>query len=344
MQKKSTFVLAAMLLIFTHCFSQDKSTSGFKILKEIKVPGDGHWDYCAFDSVNRHLFISHGTKVDVLDVDKGEVVGQIPNTNGVHGIAIAYDLNKGYTSNGKDSSVTEFDLKTFKTLKVIKIPGANPDCILYDPFTQYVFTFNGKSKDATVIDAHYSTVAGKIDLGGKPEFAATNKKGNVYVNLEDKSVLVVIDAKAMKVFARWDIKPGEEPSGLSYDETYDRLFIGCGNQTMVVLNPYNGKVVQSYAIGDGVDATAFNHTTKTVFSSNGDATLTIATQQNANKYINIENIPTRKGARTMAVDTKLNRVYLPDASFGPAETKKDGTPGKPSIQPDSFVILVVGKE
>ena len=333
-------LVAALLLSYSSGFSQ----SSFKVLKEIKVPGDGKWDYCAFDSVNRVLYISHDTMVQALDVDKGIVVGTIPHTKGVHGIAIAYDLNKGFTSNGKDSSVTVFDLKTFKVLRVIHIPGANPDCILYDPFMQRVFTFNGKSKDATVINANSFTIAGKIALGGKPEFAATDKRGRVFVNLEDSGQLLVIDAKAMTVTVRWSVGPGEEPSGLSYDDTYDRLFIGCGNKMMIVMNPHNGKVVQRYAIGDGVDATAFNHTTKTVFASCGEGVLTIATQGNANKYSNIENVPTRKGARTMAVDTKLNRVYMPAAQYGPPVTKKDGTKGKPSVLPDSFVILVVGKE
>lgn len=343
MKKRSLSILAAILVLINFSHAQNNST-GFKVLKQIKVPGDGGWDYTAFDSINRRLYISHATKVDVLDVDKETVAGEIPNTKGVHGIAFAYDMNKGFTSNGKDSSVTVFDLKTLAVLDHIKVTGVGPDAILYDPFSHRVFTFNGKSKDVTAIDAASGKVVGTLALAGKPEFAATDRKGKIFVNLEDKSEVLVLDPTALTIVHHWKTEPGDEPSGLSYDETNNRLFIGCGNKLMIVMNPANGKIVQKYAIGDRMDATAFNATTRMVFSSNGEGTVTIARQLSADKYVDIENIPTKKSARTLAVDTKMNRLYLPAADFGEPETKADGTKGKPKMIPGTFVILVVGKE
>jgi DNA-binding beta-propeller fold protein YncE len=316
----------------------------YKVLKKIKIPGDGGWDYAAFDTVNRRLYVSHSTKVNILDVDKEQVVGEIPNTPGVHGIAFAYDLNKGYTSNGKDSSVTIFDLKTMKTIKKVKITGANPDAILYDAFSKTVFTFNGHSDDLTAIDAETGAVKGTLALGGKPEFSVTNESGRIYVNLEDKDEILDIDPKKLEIRNRYKIDSGSEPSGLAFDLTYHRLFIGCGNKILDIKNSDNGGKTIVRPIGDGVDAVAFNQQTRVIFSSNGEGTLTIIRQfSDGDHYTQSVNINTQKGARTMAIDTKNNRVYLPVADYGPPAPAEPGKKSRPSIVPGSFGVLVVGQ-
>ena len=316
----------------------------YKVLKKIKIGGEGGWDYVAFDSVNRRLYISHGTKVDILDVDKEQLVGEIPNTPGVHGIAFAYDLNKGYTSNGKDSSVTVFDLKTMQTISKIKVTGANPDAIIYDPFTRRIFTFNGKSDNTTVIDAENGSILKTLELRGKPEFAVTNGFGKVFVVLEDSDKLVAIDPKGLVVLNTWDLDSVKEPSGLCYDLTYRRLFVGCGDKKLAIVNSDNCSVKNTYPIGDHVDATAFNIDTRMVFASNGDGTLTILGQIDADSCTKPVNIVTQKGARTMAIDIKKDRIYLPVADFGPMEDSKDGKKPRPSIIPGTFSILVVGRK
>jgi YVTN family beta-propeller protein len=336
-------------ILYTFCFisclnafAQGNET-GFKVLKKIKVPGDGHWDYVNFDNVNRRLYISHGTQVDVLDVDSEKVVGNIPNTPGVHGITLDYELNKGFTSNGKDSTVTVFDLKTLKVLDRIKVTGANPDAIIYEPYSRHVFTFNGGSDNATVIDPSTDKIIGTIVLGGKPEFPASNGRGQLYVNLEDKNETLEIDPEGLKVIKRWKLAPGEEPSGLSMDPATDRLFIGCANKKLVVLDTRSGRALNNFPIGAHVDATAFNPETKEILSSNGDGTLTVIKEENANTFKLLGNVSTQLGARTMALDIKKNRIYLPTAEFGTSVQGKNGKK-RPSIVPGSFVILVVGKE
>jgi len=265
------------------------------------------------------------------------------NTNGVHGIAVADKLGRGFTSNGRDNSVTIFDLKTLKTLDTVKV-GKNPDAIIYDAATKRVFAFNGGSSDATVIDAASGKIAGTIALGGKPEFAASDEKGMVFVNIEDKSEVAAIDSRGLTVKARWSIAPGEEPSGMAIDRKTHRLFVVCSNEKMIVLNSDNGKVVADLAIGEGTDAAAFDPKTKLAFSSNGAGSLTVIREDSADKFSVVENIQTERGARTMALDTKTDRIYLPTAQFGktPAPTVERPRP-RPAIVPNSFVILVFGK-
>lgn len=349
------FIIA---LIFSSCGHSGKKTDAssadtskypkfnfdYKVLKKIKIGGEGGWDYAAFDSVNRRLYLSHSTQVEIVDVDKEQLIGTIPNTPGVHGIAFAYDLNKGYTSNGKDSSVTVFDLKTMQTLGKIQITGQNPDCIVYDPFTKQVFTFNGKSNNTTIIDAESGKVVSTIALIGKPEFAVTNGYGRIYVNIEDSNKIAVIDTKTKMINNYWDLDSGKEPSGMSYDLTYKRLFIGCGNQKLVIVNADNGQAKHSFPIGDHVDATAFNLDTKIIFSSNGDGTLTMVGQIDGDSSTKAVNIPTQKGARTLALDMKKDRIYLPVADFGPMQEAKEGKKPKPSIIPGTFSVLVVGRK
>jgi len=314
----------------------------YKVLKKIKIGGEGGWDYTALDTVNRRLYISHGTKVDILDVDKEQVVGEIPNTNGVHGICFAYSLNKGFTSNGRDSSVTMFDLTTLKIIKKIKINGANPDCIIYDPYTNRVFTFNGRSHNASAINAETGMQEGTVNLDGKPEFSASDNQGKVFVNIEDKNEVQVIDPKMLTVTSTWKLESGDEPSGLAYNATHKRLFVACGNKTMIVLNAENGTQVKKIAIGDGVDAAGYNSHTGYVFTSNGEGNLTVVHETSADDFSDPMTVITIKGARTLAVDEKKDLVYLPCAEYGAPTSTEPGKKPRPSVIPGSFSIMVVG--
>jgi len=312
--------------------------SGYQVVKTVPGLGDGFWDYVAVDSAGRRIYLSHGTKVVVLDADSFAVVGEVPDTMGVHGIAVASDLGRGFTSNGRANTSTIFDLKTLKTLGTVNT-GKNPDAILYEGVSQRVFTFNGASKDATAFAAADGTVAGTFALGGKPEFAAADGKGKIFVNIEDTSELVEIDAKALTVLHRWPLKPCESPSGLSMDQKNRRLFAGCENKMIAVVDADSGKVVATPEIGQGVDATAFDPGTGFALSSNGEGTLTVIKQEGPDKYSVLENVPTKRSARTMGLDLKTHNVVLPAAEFlPPKEGERRG-----AMKPDSFVLLVVAK-
>jgi DNA-binding beta-propeller fold protein YncE len=321
-----------------------KPASGYHMAGEIKLGGEGGWDYLTVDSAARRLYISHGTKVNVVDVDSGKPAGEIGNLSGVHGIAIAVDLGRGFISNGRSSMITIFDLKTLATLSEVKSTGENPDAILYDSFSSQVFAFNGRSKNATVLDAKTGKVAGTIELGGKPEFSTSDLAGHVFVNIEDKSEVVELGAKDLAVKARWPLAPCEEPSGMAIDRQHHRLLVGCSNKLAAVVDTESGKVVTTVPIGDGVDANAFDPGTGLGFSSNGEGTLTVIKEETPDRFTVAENVPTRRGARTMALDEKTHTVYLPTAQFGPppAATAEQPHP-RPAILPDSFVILVVSR-
>jgi YVTN family beta-propeller protein len=301
--------------------------------------GEGGWDYLTFDPAGKRLFISRGTHVMVVDTAKGSVIGDIPDTTGVHGIALAQDLGKGFTSNGRDNSVTVFDLKTLKETSKIKIDGQNPDAILYDPASQRVFTFNGRSNNATVIDAVKGTVVATIPLDGKPEFGAADGKGKVFVNIEDKSEITAIDAKKAVVLNTWPLAPCEEPSGLAMDQKHRRLFAGCHNKMMAVVDADSGKVIATPAIGQGVDANAFDADQQLAFSSNGDGTLTVVHEDAPDKYSVVENVATKKGARTMALDLKTHSLYLPAADMIPPAAGQKW----PTVKPGTMELLIVSK-
>jgi len=308
-----------------------------------KLGGDGGWDYLFMDSAARRLYVSHATHVVVIDVDTFKPVGDIPDTSGVHGIAIAADLGRGFTSNGRDGSVTIFDAKTLKALGSVKV-GTNPDAIIYDPASHRVFAFNRGSSDVTAIDAANGTVAGLIALGGHPEFAAADGRGMVYVNLDDKSEVVALDSNKLTVKARWPLAPGEDPSGMAINPKSRRLFIGCGNKKMMVLNADNGRILAALPIGGGVDATAFDPGTNLAFSSNGEGTLTVVHEDSADKFSVVEDVPTQRGARTLAVDAKTHYVFLATAQFGPPPAATPDRPHpRPPMIPGSFVVLVYGK-
>lgn len=337
-----TFLLVPSLLavLSVQAFSQ----SGYHLIKQVKLGGEGGWDALTFDAKAHRLYISRSTHVMVVDADSGALVGDIPNTPGVHGIAIVSDLNKGFTSNGRDSTVTVFDLKTLKVLKQIPV-GKNPDAIIYDAASKRVFTFNGASNDATAIDPQSETVVGTISLEGKPEFAEADDSGHVFVNLEDKSSIAELDSRKLTVINRWQLAPGEEPSGIALDRRHKRLFAACSNKMMVVMNAENGKVITTIPIGSGVDGAGFDAGTEMAFSSNGgDGTLTVVREDSPEKFSVVENVKTQRGARTMTVDPKTHRVFLVTAEFGPtpAPTAERPRP-RPSIVPGSFTLLIFGR-
>jgi len=317
---------------------------GYHVVTTYKVGGDGGWDYLTADSDARRVYISRGTHVMVLDADSGKGVGDIPDTPGVHGIALAADLGRGFTSNGREGTVSIFDLKTLAVSSKVKV-GDNPDAILYDPATKRVFTFNGRSQDSTAIDGASGKVLSTIKLDGKPEFAASDAQGEIFVNIEDKSELVAIDPNKLEVKAKWPLAPCEEPSGLSIDRKSRRLFVGCGNTMMAVVDADSGKVLATPAIGDGVDATTFDPATGLAFASCGqDGVLTVVKEESPDKFSVAETVTTQKGARTLALDAKTHNVIVVTAQFGPRpEATADNPRPRPPMIPDSFVVLVVGK-
>ena len=335
----STLLAAAAITGYvTHAASPAPGPSGYHVLKTIPVPGDTGWDYVAVDSDARRVYISRGTHVVVMDADNFSVVGDIADTQGVHGIAIASELGRGFTSNGRANTATIFDLKTLKTIAAVPT-GKNPDAIVYDSVTKRVFTLNGASGDTTAINAADGSVAGSLALGGKPEFAVADGRGTIFVNIEDKSELVQFDAKTLKELNRWPLKPCEGPSGLAMDRQNRRLFAGCDAKVMAVVDGDSGKVVATPMIGDGVDANAFDPAAQLAFASNGEGTLTVVHEDSADKYTVVENVPTKKSARTMGLDLTTHNIFLPAAEFeAPAAGERRG-----KMKPGSFVILVVGK-
>jgi YVTN family beta-propeller protein len=320
-----------------------QNSKGFHLLNQIHVGGEGGWDGLTADPEGHRLYVSHATHLVVIDTATDKVVGDIPGTNGIHCIAINRAMGRGYTTNGRDNTVTVFDLNTLKSITTVPT-GKNPDAIAYDPSSKRVFAFNGGSSNVTVIDAADNKVAGTVDLGGKPEFATADGKGTVYVNLEDKSQVLTIDAAKMTVKNRWAIAPGEEPTGIGLDVKNKRLFIACGNKKMVVMDAESGKVLADFPTGDGTDGLEFDPGTRNAFASNGEGTLTVVHEDSKDKFSVVENATTQRGARTIAVDNKTHKVYLPTAEFGetPAPTKERPRP-RPSMKPDTFVILVYGK-
>ena len=340
--KKFGFVLSCLILAgFSVSFSQ-VSSSKYVISNKIHVDGEGGWDYLAVDDVASRLYISHGMNVNVVDLTTNKQVGTIADTKGVHGIAVASEFGKGFISCGRDSSVTIFNLKTLEVTGKVKVTGANPDAILYDPFSKKVFTFNGRTSNSTVLDAQSGKVVGTIALPGKPEFSQTDKNGKVFVNIEDKSLICVIDPMSLKVVSTWPIAPGEEPSGLAFDAKNHRLFSVCGNKLMMVIDSDNGSVVAKLEIGNGVDGAAFDPELLRAYSSNGDGTMTVVQEKNKNSFEVLENVTTVRGARTITVNPKTHKVYLPSAEYGeaPAATAENPRP-RASVKPNSFTILEI---
>jgi DNA-binding beta-propeller fold protein YncE len=340
--KKQTLVLSLLMLLSIGVSFAQTARSGYRIADKIHLDGDGGWDYLVVDDSTSRLYVSHGTIVHVVDIKKNKVIATIPDTKGVHGIALARDFNKGFISNGKDTSVTVFDLKTLKVNTKIKVTGNNPDAILYDPFSQKVFTFNGRSSNSTVIDAKTDKVIGTINLPGKPEFSVTDGKGKIYVNIEDKSEVCQINPISLKIEKTWSVKPGKEPSGMAMDNDDHLLFIVCSNKLMIVLDMYSGKVISSIEIGEGVDGVAFDPALKRIYSSNGDGTLTVVKKENKNTFSVLENFLTQKGARTISLSAKTHRIYLPVAKYeAPPPATSENPHPRPTAKPGTFTVLVV---
>ena len=316
--------------------------SGYHADRSILIGGDGFWDYITADTTSRRLFVTHGTHVQVVDAARDSVVGDIPDTPGVHGVALAYDLGRGFTSNGRDSSVSVFDLKSLAVTGRIRVGARFPDAILYDKPTGRVFTFNGGSANATAIDARTQKVVGTLGLGGKPEAGVADGIGRVYVNNEDSAEVVMFDARKLKVLRRWSLKPGEEPSGLALDREHHRLFSGCANQKLIVLDSETGRHVAELPIGDGVDGVAFDPVQQLVFSSNGEGTLTVIHEDDPDHYRVVDNVATQKSGRTLALDPRDGTVYIPAAELGPAPERTPERPHpRPSIVPGTFRVVVV---
>lgn len=311
----------------------------YRVVKRIAVGGDRGWDYLVADSGARRLYVTRGTHVVIIDTDRDSVVGDIPDTPGVHGIALAPELGRGFTSNGRDSSITIFDLKTHATLGRVRVTGRNPDAILYDPASRRVFTFNGGSDNATAIDAATGAVAGSITLGGRPEFATADGAGHVYVNLEDRSAVLALDSRTLAIQHRWPLAPCAEPSGMAIDRAHHRLFVGCRNQLMAVVDAQSGRVITTLPIGSGVDGNAFDPETQLVFSSNGQGTLTVAHEDAPDRYRVVQTVATQRSARTMALDERTHKIYLSAATYAPAPAGQ-----QPAVVPGSFVVLVVVPE
>jgi DNA-binding beta-propeller fold protein YncE len=335
----NTLALLLLVLLTTAAFAADPT---YHIARTYKLGGGGGWDYLTIDSGTRRLYISRATHVIVIDADSGKPIGEIPDTPGVHGIALAPDLGKGFVSNGAEGTASIVDTSSLKLISKVKV-GENPDAILYDPATRRTFTFNGRSHDASVIDADKGAVLGTIKLDGKPEFAVSDLRGTVFVNIEDKSELQVLDPQKMQVKATWPLAPCQEPSGLAIDRKNHRLFSGC-DRLMAIVDLETGKVVSSLPICDGVDATAYDEETGLVFASCHDGKLTVIHEDSPNKFAVVQTANTQFGARTMALDPKTHQVFTVTAKFGPTPpaTPENPHPRAP-IVPDSFVVLVLGK-
>ena len=339
--KKSVLLFASILTVLSVTVLHGQNTgSEYKIVDKISLPTDGGWDYLSVDEAGSRLFVSHSAIVQVVDLKTGKLAGTVNETPGVHGIAIAPDLNKAFISVGRSALVKVINLQTLEVIADVKVTGQNPDAIIYDQFSKKVFTFNGGSSNSTVLDAVTNAVVGTISLAGKPEFPASDGKGKIYVNIEDKSLISVIDVKTLKVENSWPIAPGEEASGLALDNETHRLFAVCSNKLMVVVDAIDGHIVTTLPIGNGCDGVKFDPGMKRAYSSNGEGTMTVVQEINKDSFKVLENFPTMSGARTLAVDTKSHHIYMPSAEYNPAPAATTENPRpRRTMKPDSFVVL-----
>jgi YVTN family beta-propeller protein len=341
MRFNSLLVAVACALALQNTTAADEGA--YKFLSEIPIGGEGGWDILTIDSPMHRLYLSHATKVVVVDLAKNAVAGEITDTPGVHGFVVAPELQRGFSSNGKEAKVSVVDLKTLSTISKVDT-GEGPDALVYEPHRGEVYVFNHKGNSATVINAKSATVVSTIALGGSPEFAAADSAtGRVYCNLEDKSEVVAIDTAKHEVVARWPIAPGEEPSGIAFDAAHHRLFAGCHNKMMAILDTETGKVVTTVPIGSGVDGCAFDDATQLAFASCGDGATTIAKEETPQKFTVVQTLKTEPRARTMALDPQTHRIYLPSAQFqSPPPVSPGASPARPTIVPNTLKLLVYG--
>lgn len=338
----SPIVMAAVFSLCTPAISRAEET-GYHIINKQHIDGDTKWDYLIVDGVNRHLFITHGDHVAVFDIDKKQIAGTIPDTHGVHGVALAADLDRGFTSNGKDNSVTIFSLSTLKVIGSASTEK-KPDGIVYDPSTKRVFAANGESDSLTPIDATTGKALAAIPLGGKPEFVAVDGKGRLFVNLEDKNQVAVIDTQKLTVTHHYDLAANcDEPAGLSIDIATQRLFVGCHNQKMAIVDANTGNMMDTPAIGRGSDATAYDATAKLAFSSNGDGTLTVIGATDATHYRVKQIVSTMPTARTMAIDPISHTVYLVAAETEGTDVTKQKQDSRPRLKPNTLTLITVAR-
>ena len=312
----------------------------FAVTRRISIGGEGGWDYLTPDPARGRLFVTHGTSVVVVDEDSGKILGTIPDTPRVHGVELVDTLGRGFTTNGGDDTVTMFDLESLAVLDRIRIPGNNPDAVLYDPASKRLFTFNGSSSDATAIDPATAKVVGSIDLGGKPETGVADGTGRVYVNIEDASELKVFDARSLEVAATWPLAPCEEPTGLALDNETHRLFVACSNEMLAIVDAETGALVTTVPVGAGCDGVKFDPELHLAFASAGeDAVLTVVREKSANAFEVVANVPTQTGARTLGLDLERHAIFLSTAEVDPSAPHD--ARGRPGYRPDSFMVLVV---
>jgi len=339
MRPLSSLLIGALATACAAHAAAAPAPADFRVIGHLPLGGAGGWDYLSFDAQRRHLFVTRGDHVDVVDVDQNKRIGAIPGTKGVHGVALDQAGHRGYASNGQAASVTVFDLDTLAVVATINGTGEKPDAIVYDAASKHVFTFNGKGRSFSVIDPVHNTVTSTVALSGKPEFAVSDEAGHIYVNLEDSAQLVKIDTASNTVVATWSLGSCESPTGLAMDRKVHRLFSVCDNKQMAVTNADTGKVVAQVPIGEGPDAVVFDEGTSMVYSSNGESgDITAVREKDADHYNVVATIATQPSARTLALDPKLHRLYLSAAKW--AAPPKEGA--RPDVVPDSFEVLTVG--
>lgn len=334
--------ILSLIAAFAALTASAQTSHQYKVVKALKVGGEGGWDYLIADADARRLYVTRGSHVMVFDMDRDSLVGDLPNTPGVHGVALVKRLHRGFTSNGRDSSVTVFDLKTLKPVKTLRISGRNPDAIVYDSSTNRVFTFNASSRDASVIDASTLEQVGSIALGGKPEMGVPNGRGMLYVNIEDKNEVIAFDTRTLNVKSHYALAPCEEPTGMARDNARGRLIIGCSNKTMAVMDERSGKVITTIEVGNGVDGAAFDPANQLAFTSNGEGSLSVVHENADGTFTTVATIPTQRGARTMALDPRTHKIYMSTAGYGPAPAPTADRPRpRAPIIPGSFTVLIL---
>ncbi len=332
-------LLPVVILILTQNTISAQNKIDYKVVNTFHIASPGGWDYIAIN--DNKIYVSHGSQVNILDENSGDSVGIIPNTTGVHGIAFDNKSGHGYTSNGRLNNVTVFDLKSTAIITQVATTGDNPDAIMFEPFTKTIITNNGRGKNLSIIDPDKNTVIHTIELDGKPEEAVSDGKGKLFVNLEDKSEIAVVDLKIFKVIARWPLSPGEGPSGLAIDPKTNRLFSTCSDsKLLIVMDDRNGKIIAKLPMGSGVDGAAFDENKKIIFAPDGrTGTVAAYKETSPDKFENLGTIPTKMGARTIAIDKNTGTLFLPTAEFEPADPQNPNT--RRNMKPGTFQVLKV---